>query len=92
MISILIRTDKNREGGLTRNLPLRLDISFKIWLYESKPLLYAALNISAALLHVSENCKANKRYNKGRKRATYFSVRGKYPHLLRKISEFQINT
>jgi hypothetical protein len=48
---------KMLEDGPTRDLPLRLDISFKIGLHKCKPLLDAALNISATLLHISENCK-----------------------------------
>jgi hypothetical protein len=41
----------------TSILPLRLNISFKVWLHKGKPLLDAALNIPATLLDIPEDYK-----------------------------------
>jgi hypothetical protein len=38
---------------------LRFNISLKIRLYKSEPLLYAAFNVSATLFHISQNCTAD---------------------------------
>lgn len=92
MISKLISGDKNCECRPTRYFPLRLHISFKVRLHKSKPLLYAALDISSTFFNISEDCMAVNIEGQGEKTTTYFVEKGRYLHLLHKISELQIST
>lgn len=54
-ICSLSEHEHDPELELTRNLPLGFDITFEVWFYECKPLLYATLDVSAALLDISKN-------------------------------------